>query len=340
MMFNLRKRKSGFSLIELLVAITIMLLLVGIAAWFLDDYLYKAKVAKAQQDLDMFAGALRLYDSLENSPFSSYNYSTAVAGAGGTQKFSFFPIAIASYWAAFGTVGGAATQWSDYSSNSLVGLIGSYLKTVPPDPWGSAYLLNTSSGALSSMGADLVTCVGGNSFGITETGRSRDIVNYYLGDKLVLSAVSIWDNNNNGTVDAVEYIDFTFNKDVQAVNQNMSTTNCFEISTDGGLTWGPLTAGVTPYFINAGQIQSISPVRLQNDARTLRYVFYQGVTMNTLLGKLIRVKISNPVDGTSSFIMDTDQYSKQPATTFSKGGFGRNFISSNNVPVEIKVRTF
>ncbi len=347
MMFNLRRKKSGaFSLIELLVAITIMLLLVGIAAWFLDDYLYKSKVAKASQDLDMFAGAVRLYDSLENTPFSAYNYSTALIGSAGNKYFSFYPLAMNVYAAVWGTLGGATTQWTDFSQNSLTSLIGTYLKTVPPDPWGSPYLINTSSGVISSMGSDLLTCYGGNSFGITETGRTRDIVNYYLGDKLTLATVYVWDNNNNGTIEYGEYMDFTFNKDIQHPTTGIPVATAFEFSSDN-VTWASFGAsGVATgapaagFYLSAVANQAV--VRLRNNPRVLRYTFTNGIPMNSIVGYAARVttRSATTSDGLSAFIADTDQYCKQLTLVPFRGGYGRPFQAAFNPPVEIKVRTF
>jgi len=97
MMFNRDvRRKKGFSLIELLVVMVITLVLVGVAAMYLEEYVYKGKVSKAMQDLDMFRSALQLYDATEAAPFSNYNYQGN--GTPATFGFAFSTSDIANYY--------------------------------------------------------------------------------------------------------------------------------------------------------------------------------------------------------------------------------------------------
>jgi len=344
MMFNFRRRKGGFSLIELLIAVTIMLLIVGIAAFFLEDYLYKSKAAKALQDLDIFASALQLRNSVEPAVFSAYNYNSQVQGQ--TVFFSWYPIAIAGWGAGWAASGGATSVWSDYSANSLNALIGSYLASVPKDPWGMPYVLNTSAGYIASMGSDLNTCIGGNSNGITESGREKDLVRYYLGDKLVMTSIAVTDVDNSNTVSGGDYMDITFNKDVQwtgaAINLTPATglaTSDFQIADYETGPW----PGTFPLAVDFGAtVNGGNMIRLKDNGRVLRLIFPNTVVNTRVLGKWMRFNCSNYFNGTitcNSRIVDMDQYSKGTLSG-SLFSFGRPLLSTNNFARQIAFKTF
>src|SRR5690554_711428 len=63
-----RRNRQGFSLVELLVAVTIMLILAGAVAVNLLHEPGKARVARAKSDLATFKTAVRLYQD-DNSHF-------------------------------------------------------------------------------------------------------------------------------------------------------------------------------------------------------------------------------------------------------------------------------
>ncbi len=279
MMYNMDvRRRKGFSLIELLITIAVMLVLVGVAAFFLEDYVHKSKVAKATQDLDMFRSALNIYDSIEPKVFSAYNYT-----ADGVANFGFrWNLSLATVSEGASTCGGTTdlTTWIDTQYNSLGMLVGTYLKDFPLDPWGNAYMVNTSAGYVISMGAD------GTTSDLGATTRNKDILQYYLSKNPVLVDAVIRDKDGSGTVTAGDYIDFKFSKDVYATNFDENNLTSFQV----------LVAGV-PSTITTTAV--VGPIRLQDDNRTVRYAITD-VTANNLV-----VDTTN-VDNSSKILIDAD----------------------------------
>lgn len=62
-------KKRAFTLIELLIIITIIAILVGVALPYYQDYIKQAKLAKAQHELDIIKEALIKHDTMEELPF-------------------------------------------------------------------------------------------------------------------------------------------------------------------------------------------------------------------------------------------------------------------------------
>lgn len=330
MMINRRFGRRGFSLIELLIAVTIMLVLAGIAAYFLDDYLHKSKVAKVTQDLDLFASALNTRDALESPIFSNYNYSGSTANTVGYSWFHAFVVQYNASWASFG---GASDAWNDYSNNSLKSLLGKYLKTVPVDPWGAPYLLNTSAGYIASMGSDNKTCIGGAIVGITETGREKDIVQYYLGGPIKLVDVIVYDFNANFKIDNNEFIDFVFNKDIQ--NYVGADANGiigeFEDSIDLAFTTPVNPPQIQQSVVAAGGTFS-GPIRLKDNGRILRFVaeaLPSPLEADQVVGRYFRATY-DPATFVNVDLRDMDQYFK---FVDASNNFGRPYNSGYNAPV-------
>jgi len=333
MMFNRRLKRRGFSLIELLIAVTIMLVLAGIAAYFLDDYLYKSKVAKATQDLDLFSSALNTRDALEVPVFSNYNYS---GNTNNTFGYSWYHAFIAQSQATWSAQGGADSAWNDYSNNSLKSLLGKYLKTVPVDPWGAPYLLNTAVGYVASMGSDNLTCLGGNTYGITETGREKDIVAYYLGGPITLIDVVIYDFNANFKIDNNEYIDFIFSKDVQVYSgaNAAGMIGEFEDAPDVAFTAPTNPPSFYTTVTGAGAVFN-GPIRLKDNGRIMRF-FITGLgaplDASNMIGRYLRAFIDPATPGYNLNIRDMDQYFKFVDVNLN---FGRPVNSAYNPPVKI-----
>jgi|GEM_PF-3804972 len=330
MMYNRDvKKRKGFSLIELLVAVTIMLLLVGIAAFYLEDYIYKSKVAKAYQDLDMFRSALNLRDSVESSAFSNYNYANNDSDV---YYYAWHTDKVASNDANWGTFGGATEAWSNYAANSLSGLIGTYLKNVPKDPWGMPYVLNTSAGYIASLGTDMKTGIGGNTAGITEAGREKDLVSYYLGDKLILTDVVVYDKNNDGSIQTNEYIDFTFNKDVQNVSAANLITDILlsdkeTTAASSGTQLGSITAPVVSFTAVA---------KMKDNGRTLRCLFGENHPATDIIGKWVAVNTALDTGlgySINGHLFDMDQYFKSPT---GSQAFGRPVSSKFNPARQVR----
>ncbi len=64
------RRRSGFSLIELLIVVAIIAALVGVAVPFFQDNLSEAQRTKAKQDLEIIKKSIALYDAREPRPLT------------------------------------------------------------------------------------------------------------------------------------------------------------------------------------------------------------------------------------------------------------------------------
>lgn len=115
--------KRGFSLIELLVVITIIAILVGVAAPYYSDYVRESKISKAKADLDVLRQAVILYNSREDTPYQGPLASTS----------PFIPL---------------------LGENDFVGLQGQYLTNIPLDPWSKNYKLDPYGCFVYSEGPD------------------------------------------------------------------------------------------------------------------------------------------------------------------------------------------
>ncbi len=115
--------KRGFSLIELLVVITIIAILVGIAAPYYSDYVKESKLSKCKADLDILRQAVILYNAREDIPYQGLISTTT----------PFLPI---------------------LGDNDFVGLQGQYLTNIPLDPWGKNYKLDPYGAFVYSDGPD------------------------------------------------------------------------------------------------------------------------------------------------------------------------------------------
>jgi len=114
----MKKRKTGFTLLELLIVVAILAVLVALAMPFFQDYLAQSRITAAKADLTAYQKALASFDQLENSMFG---YGNATG----------FPDLIGKYMQDFRAF---ATQ------------------PAPLDPWGNPYELHPASGTVLSVG--------------------------------------------------------------------------------------------------------------------------------------------------------------------------------------------
>ena len=125
-MTNAHAQQRGFTLIEILVVIVILSILGGLAAQTLLSRPDAARVQAAQTDLRTLSAALDVY-RLDN-----YSYPSSDQGLEAlVQRPSGSP---------------EAKNWNPSG----------YLKKLPSDPWGAAYLYENRDGRieLTSLGAD------------------------------------------------------------------------------------------------------------------------------------------------------------------------------------------
>lgn len=303
-------RTRGFSLIELLVVMVITLILVSVAAFYFDEYVYKGRLSKTMQDLDMFRTALQLYDSTENSPFCNYNYQGG--GEAATFGFAYSTALIANYYPAGApelTAGGSSTAWTNYHANSLKSLLGRYLLTLPDDPFNFPYVINSSAGYIASLGADNSTA--GNH------GQNKDIIMYYINLIPVLVDIVVNDTDASQTITTGDFLDFKFNKDVTNPdvvlvaahlmytdeNQNVDKV-VTQLITDNGTS-----------FTNTASANGA--IRVRNDGRTLR--FYISVAPGeNLIGKKVKFNTAGGANAFSDSISDNNPYFLNSATGKSR----------------------
>jgi len=302
--------KRGFSLIELMVVMVITFILVSVVAFYFDEYVYKGRLSKAMQDLDMFRSALQLYDSTENSPFCNYNYQGG--GEAATFGFAYSTALIANYYPAGApelTAGGSSTAWTNYHANSLKSLLGKYLLNLPNDPFNMPYVVNSSAGYIASLGADNSTA--GNH------GQNKDIIMYYTNMVPVLIDIVVTDSDASRTITAGDFLDFKFNKDV--TNPDVVLVAAHLMYTDDEQNVGSV---VTQLITDDGTVftntaSANGAIRVRNDGRTLR--FYVSVAPGeNLIGQKVKFNTAGGANAFSDSISDNNPYFLNSATGKSK----------------------
>ncbi len=114
----MKNRKSGFTLLELLIVVAILAVLVALAMPFFQDYLAQSRLTAARADLTSYQKALASYDQLENTMF----------GYTGSASFTQLIGKYVQDFRAFAT------------------------QTAPLDPWGNPYQVYAASGTVLSVG--------------------------------------------------------------------------------------------------------------------------------------------------------------------------------------------
>jgi len=174
--------KKGFSLVELIIALSILIIMTGVAILYLGDVLYKAKVAKAATDIEILIEALTLNDAENPTDILDSGFPGAVAGS---------------------TISGDSVTERD----TLAKLVGIYLLSLPNDPWGNGYRVNSYAGWVKSLGEDL------NLSGTTK--YDRDVAGYFLPENLFLAKVRAEDLNDNAVLDTGDEVRMYFSKSVR-----------------------------------------------------------------------------------------------------------------------------
>ena len=178
--------KKGFSLVELVIALGIVIIMTGAAALYLGDIFFKSQVAKSLGDMETIANALLLHDT-ENG---ASRFETALPG-----------------------------QESDYvaytDKDKLTNLLGNYLAVLPNDPWGNTYVVNAYAGWIRTYNSD---------YKINGTSKyEKDISTYYLPEDLVVAKVRVEDNDLSLAVDTGDTVYIYFTKSVRCNVSDAST---------------------------------------------------------------------------------------------------------------------
>jgi type II secretory pathway pseudopilin PulG len=180
--------KKGFSLVELVIALGIVIIMTGAAALYLGDIYFKSQVAKSLGDMEVIANSLLLHDT-EN-------------GA------DMFETELPGYV--------SSNAWAQ-EKDSLKSLLGNYLAVLPADPWGNMYKVNAYSGWVKTYASDYK--IGGTSK------YEKDITQYYLPEDLVVSKVRVQDNNANLVVDTDDTLMVFFTKSVRPNIEDATVNN-------------------------------------------------------------------------------------------------------------------
>jgi general secretion pathway protein G len=116
----------GFTLVELMIVIAIIGILAAIALITSSSYHTKAKVAEATSDLDTIYKAMILLES-DTGQWPGHQAIGEVNKGGGNEVWDL-------------SVGAAGLVITD---GNFPGWGGPYLPSVPEDPWGNDYFLDT-----------------------------------------------------------------------------------------------------------------------------------------------------------------------------------------------------
>ncbi|MFW5781764.1 MAG: type II secretion system protein [Candidatus Muiribacteriaceae bacterium] len=170
--------RKGFSLVELVIALGIVIIMTGAAALYLGDIYFKSQVAKSLGDMETIANSLLLHDT-ENG---ADRFETNLPGAD------------------------AASDWYA-DKDKLTNLLGNYLAVLPNDPWGNTYRVNSYAGWVRTYNSDFK--IGGTSK------YEKDISQYYLPENLAIAKVRVSDNNKNLIVDTDDTLTVYFTKSVR-----------------------------------------------------------------------------------------------------------------------------
>ncbi|MBI5266754.1 MAG: hypothetical protein HY851_05925 [candidate division Zixibacteria bacterium] len=219
------------------VALAMTVALTSLAVSYYKDNVSASMAAKAQNDLAILQRALLMYNvSNPDNIFANTNYPAA-------------PNNNTNESPAINT-----KSWRNFSSVTLSVLIGTGIRSIPQDPWGYPYYVNSSAGLIASYGGGSNTIDAASENGPTTTGTTgKDIIIYYLPFELLLSTAKI---KETGTVDGVvaagDTLELTFNKNVRmseagATTDNPRVTDC-SYANDWGFNTGkqPFNQAVPP----------------------------------------------------------------------------------------------
>ncbi|MCK9223690.1 MAG: type II secretion system GspH family protein [Candidatus Muirbacterium halophilum] len=180
--------KKGFSLVELVIALGIVIIMTGAAALYLGDIYFKSQVAKSLGDMETIANSLLLHDTENGANL----FETDLPGYVGT------------------------ASWYK-EKDTLRKLLGNYLAVLPSDPWGNTYKVNAYAGWVKTYASDFK--IGGTSK------YEKDITTYYLPDDLAVSKVRVQDNNANLKVDTNDTLMVFFTKSVRPNSTTVAVLN-------------------------------------------------------------------------------------------------------------------
>jgi prepilin-type N-terminal cleavage/methylation domain-containing protein len=180
---NLNKNKKGFTLIELMVVLSIISLLATIILGSLSNAREKARISRARQDLIQINNALNLYISKYNKAPKEFTSTTSWINQWNT------PNCQGDYYMNNGTTDVNSLQ--DRPNGQVLNYfnteISEFLSTIPIDPWGQQYIVDA-----------VYNCSIGNPLGcenqtsgiwinaIHSGGPNKSAVNVYDSDNIVL----------------------------------------------------------------------------------------------------------------------------------------------------------
>jgi len=179
------RNRRAFSLLELLIALSIIIIMTTAATLYLGDIIFKAKVAKASDDMQTIVTAVTLHDA----ELPAQLIDTGLVGSSAASRVGNSNSPVARERVALGA------------------LVGTYLLSTPVDPWQASYKMNSYSGWVKTLAEDYN--LGGTSK------YALDIVAYYLPESLFLTKVRAKDLNGNTVLDTGDEINLYFSKSVR-----------------------------------------------------------------------------------------------------------------------------
>ncbi|MGM0608053.1 MAG: type II secretion system protein [Candidatus Muiribacteriota bacterium] len=179
------RTKKGFSLVELVIALGIIIIMTGAAALYLGDIYFRAQVTKSLSDMETIGKSLLLHDTENGADLFETDLPAEIDGI---EEFG--------------------------DKDNLRNLLGNYLAVLPMDPWGNTYKVNAYAGWISTYAGN---------YQISGTSKyERSIKYYYLPEDLLVSKVRVEDNNANLVVDTDDTLRVYFTK---SIRPNVETAN-------------------------------------------------------------------------------------------------------------------
>lgn len=197
--------KRGFTLVELLIVVTILAILAGAAVPYVSDYVEDAKFARAKVDMDEIKNAIGVYETkrgdvfLINDLFTYMGLAVNYDGVGKPQNTSTAAAGMAT----------PATILANFG----------YLVRIPADPWGQPYYCEPGSGSIRTYGPD------GNPY------TGDDLVTAYQPGLGLRSAYWV-DANSSNLLDNNDQILLRFTRPLVSYLGNISNSTTAEFTAD------------------------------------------------------------------------------------------------------------
>lgn len=217
-------KRSGFTLLELLIVVAIIAILIALALPFYQDYITKSKLTASASDLNTFKQALQKYDQLESTPFVGIDMRTLIG-----------------------------KYLQDFRQNDPN-------QERPRDPWNVSYYVNATYGVLLAAGPNNFLDSSGSTDLAARTAKKDDIMVTWKPPFFVSGAKAIASNcielelTRPASDTTVAAADFTLStgQTVASVQQTAPTLIRLYIDTSAGA----FLAGGTACTVTVDEIEA------------------------------------------------------------------------------------